>query len=100
MLYVAVSKVSVPSSRSEVLLGVLINGRKKAVKTRRQEKMEETQSSESREERGQMLVRCDSMDRIKPNLSCDPDGPVKSDSVKTEERLSSNPSSSSASSPL
>ncbi|XDV38016.1 hypothetical protein PO909_007508 [Leuciscus waleckii] len=71
--------------------------RKKIKKTER--KMganNERQTSESPEKRGQRLVRCESMKDLMPYLSCDPDEPVKFDSdVKTEERFSSNPSSSS-----
>ncbi|XP_077077482.1 uncharacterized protein LOC143730779 [Siphateles boraxobius] len=55
---------------------------------RKMEDRNETQTSESREERGQRLHRCDSMERLKPNLSCDPDGPGKFEpGVKTEEIL-------------
>ncbi|XP_077077478.1 uncharacterized protein LOC143730774 [Siphateles boraxobius] len=61
---------------------------------RKMEDRNETQTSESREENRETLDRCESMERIKPTFSCDPDGPVKFDSdVKTEERFSSNPSS-------
>ncbi|XDV37931.1 hypothetical protein PO909_007448 [Leuciscus waleckii] len=55
----------------------------------------EKQTSGSPEERGETLVRCESMERIKPYFSCDPVEPVKFDSdVKTEERFSTNPSCS------
>ncbi|KAG1927462.1 hypothetical protein F2P79_024247, partial [Pimephales promelas] len=51
----------------------------------------DTQTSESREERRPTLVRSNSFQPRKPDLSCDPDGPVKSE--ETEERFSSNTSS-------
>ncbi|KAK2872209.1 hypothetical protein Q8A67_022106 [Cirrhinus molitorella] len=64
---------------------------------RTQRKMEarnERQSSESQEKSRQKLVRCNSMDRIKPLFSDDPDGPANFNSnIKAEVRFShQNPS--------
>ncbi|KAK9954879.1 hypothetical protein ABG768_014796 [Culter alburnus] len=61
----------------------------RAAENKKTEREMETQTSESQERRGERRERCSSMNRLKPNLSCDPEDPVKIDSdVKTEERLS------------
>ncbi|KAF4099021.1 hypothetical protein G5714_021051 [Onychostoma macrolepis] len=43
----------------------------------------ETQTSETQEKNRRTLVRCDSMEGIKPHFSRDPDGPVNFNSGET-----------------
>ncbi|XP_067250153.1 uncharacterized protein [Chanodichthys erythropterus] len=51
----------------------------RAAENKKTERKMETQTSGSQEGRGQRIVRLESMEK-KPNLSCDPDEPVKIDS--------------------